>query len=328
MSAQKQKVLLFSTIRTTFIEDDLHMLERICDVKWICSSGFLTIGKIKYAMLFRKVGIAWFASVYSGVVVFIARLLGKESIIIIGGADVVTNSHLGYGLLLARWKRPILRYAVRNATKVLPTSEYLKETTQALCGYEGENIEVCFPGLDHKFWHPNKKRENVVLSVAHCDTSDRISIKGVDLVLKVAEKMREVRFRIIGVTPEVVSRITATVPENVQFQSPVGRNQLLKEYQKAIVYLQLSRVESFGIATAESMLCGCIPVVSDAGGLPETVGNNGHVVPSEDVNAAVNALNAILQGESGLSGKTCRKWVASRFSMQDREERFTDMLLG
>ena len=125
MSNGRPKVLLFSTIRMTFVEDDLQLLQRIANVKWICSKGFLAIVKLKWAMLFRKVGIAWFASVYSGVMVFFSRLFRKESVIIIGGADVISDSRLGYGLLLSGWKRPIVRYAIRNATKVLPTSYYL-----------------------------------------------------------------------------------------------------------------------------------------------------------------------------------------------------------
>jgi glycosyltransferase involved in cell wall biosynthesis len=326
MSITRQKILLFSTIRTSFIEDDRRLLERIGDVKWIRSRGILAIGRLKLAMGFRKVGIAWFASSYSAVMVFFARLFRKKSVIIIGGADVISDPGLGYGLMLSAWKRPFVRYAIRNATNVLPTSHYLKEAAQQLC--ESANLEVCPPGLDHQFWKPDENRENAVLTVAHCDTTQRISIKGIDLVLEVAEQMREFSFRIVGVTPSILSELNASVPGNVQIVAPLERDQLLPEYQQASVYLQLSRIESCGIATAEAMLCGCIPVVSDTGGLPETVGSTGSIVPSEDVRAAVTAVQTVLQGDSNLSGETCRQWAASRFSIQQREERFRELLLG
>jgi glycosyltransferase involved in cell wall biosynthesis len=140
--------------------------------------------------------------------------------------------------------------------------------------------------------------------------------------------MREFSFRIVGVTPSILSELNASVPGNVQIVAPLERDQLLPEYQQASVYLQLSRIESCGIATAEAMLCGCIPVVSDTGGLPETVGSTGSIVPSEDVRAAVTAVQTVLQGDSNLSGETCRQWAASRFSIQQREERFRELLLG
>ena len=68
-----------------------------------------------------------FWSLVGNVGVFFSKLFRKESVIIIGGADVISDSRLGYGLLLSGWKRPIVRYAIRNATKVLPTSYYLKD---------------------------------------------------------------------------------------------------------------------------------------------------------------------------------------------------------
>ena len=328
MSNGRPKVLLFSTIRMTFVEDDLQLLQRIANVKWVCSKGFLAIVKLKWAMLFRKVGIAWFASVYSGVMVFFSRLFRKESVIIIGGADVISDSRLGYGLLLSGWKRPIVRYAIRNATKVLPTSYYLKEAALQLCDYKGANLQVCFPGLDSQFWSLGRSRDDHVLSVAYCDTIDRISVKGIDLVLETARQMGEVSFRIVGVTPEVLSQVTVSIPENVQIRPPLERDTLLGEYQQAAIYLQLSRVESFGIATAEAMLCGCIPVVSDVGGLPETVGNVGCIVPREDVTATGSAVHNILRGKTNFSEETCRQWAASRFSVQQREKTFRDLLLG
>ena len=314
-------------MRTTFIEDDLRLLQQIANVKWVRSKGFLAIGKLIWGMMFRKVGIAWFASVYSGVMVFFSRLFRNESVIIIGGADVISDSRLGYGLLLSGWKRPIVRYAIRNATKVLPTSHYLKKAALELCDYKGKNLTVCFPGLDSQFWSSGQSRDNLVLSVAYCDTIDRISVKGVDLVLETARQMPEVSFRVVGVAPEVLSQITFSIPENVQIRPPLERGILLGEYQQASVYMQLSRVESLGIATAEAMLCGCIPVVSNVGGLPETLGNAGSIVPQEDVTAAVAAVHNILRGESDFNEKACRHWAASRFSIKQREETFRELLL-
>ena len=91
MTGYRPKVLLFSTLKKSFIEDDVRLLEEFSDVKWICAHGLFTAARIMWSMLFSNVGIAWFASVYSAFLVFTAHFLRKTSIIIVGGAELITD---------------------------------------------------------------------------------------------------------------------------------------------------------------------------------------------------------------------------------------------
>ena len=44
MPSPNPKVLLFSTEKQSFIEDDVRLLEEFSDVKWICAHGlFLSL---------------------------------------------------------------------------------------------------------------------------------------------------------------------------------------------------------------------------------------------------------------------------------------------
>jgi glycosyltransferase involved in cell wall biosynthesis len=53
--------------------------------------------------------------------------------------------------------------------------------------------------------------------------------------------------------------------------------------------------EGFGLPAGEAMACG-VPVVStDGGALPEVVGDAGVIVPAKNVEALVNAIDALLQ---------------------------------
>lgn len=105
MTNHHPKILLFSTLKQSFIEDDVTMLKAFSDVKWLCAHGLFTAVRIKWSMLFCDIGIAWFASVYSAILVFTARFMRKTSIIIVGGAtssqnqisDTVFSFHLGSG---------------------------------------------------------------------------------------------------------------------------------------------------------------------------------------------------------------------------------------
>lgn len=51
--------------------------------------------------------------------------------------------------------------------------------------------------------------------------------------------------------------------------------------------------EPFGNVALEGMACGCIPIVSDGGGLPEAVGDAGLVFKRGDVDAMVNSIQMI-----------------------------------
>jgi glycosyltransferase involved in cell wall biosynthesis len=48
--------------------------------------------------------------------------------------------------------------------------------------------------------------------------------------------------------------------------------------------------EPFGIVALEGMACGCIPIVSEVGGLPEAVGNAGLTFKRADVNGLANVM--------------------------------------
>jgi glycosyltransferase involved in cell wall biosynthesis len=318
MTSPNPKVLLFSTQKQSFIEDDVRLLEEFSDVKWICAHGLFTAVRIKWSMLFSDVGIAWFASVYSAILVFTARFLRKTSIIIVGGADLITDSHLGYGLLLSPWKRPFIRYALRRATHVLPTSEHLRRAALEVGEYEGDNLSTVPPGLDSNFWQPGDQKENIILTVARCTTKDRILIKGIDLLFQVAEEMSDISFQILGVEENLLSRNDFVVPKNVIVSPSMSQEKLLNYYQRSAVYCQLSRVESFGIATAEAMLCGCVPVVTDVGGLPEVIGDSGLLVSPDKPETFASTLREALASSASM-GKNARERIVSNFPLQNRQ---------
>ena len=81
-------------------------------------------------------------------------------------------------------------------------------------------------------------------------------------------------------------------------------------------------------ATAEAMLCGCIPVVTDVGGLSETISDTGHTVLPENVGAASEAIQKALKEANSPSGEKCRKRAAQKFTMNHRKESFKAMVFS
>lgn len=54
--------------------------------------------------------------------------------------------------------------------------------------------------------------------------------------------------------------------------------------------------EPYGNVVLEGMACGCIPVTSNGGGMPEAVGNAGFIFKRNDPEDMVNTLRSILNG--------------------------------
>lgn len=56
--------------------------------------------------------------------------------------------------------------------------------------------------------------------------------------------------------------------------------------------------EPFGIVALEGMACGCIPIVSNTGGLPEAVGQAGITFSGGDANALTHAMHKLLNNHN------------------------------
>lgn len=113
------------------------------------------------------------------------------------------------------------------------------------------------------------------------------------------------------------------LPGNVECTGYLDGQSLLEWYQRAKVYCQLSRYESFGVALAEAMSCCCVPVVTREGALPEVVGDTGFYVPYGDVKATASAIREALQSDKG---RLARQRVIEKFSVVEREKKLLGLI--
>lgn len=318
---RRKRILFFSTFTTPFIEIDRQILQEIAAVRSVTAKGLWAIGKLKWLSLSSDILVVWFASTYSALLVFLGRVLRKKSIVIVGGADVNVDREMGYGMLTSLWKRDIVRYTLRHATHVLPVSKHLQERTRVIGDYDGGNINLVSPGLDPNLWLPGEKKEPVILTVATCPTEKRVRIKGVDLLIEAADLLPEVEFTIIGVETE----LRESLPSNVTILPPVKEEKLLGYYQRAKVYCQPSRIESFSFALAQGMLCECVPVGTNVGGIPEVIGQTGYLVPPENSEALASALKEALDS-TAEKGSGARRHIQTNFSLEKRREKLERLI--
>jgi glycosyltransferase involved in cell wall biosynthesis len=321
--SSQSHILFVSTVRTPFVNGDLDLLSKNHRVSVRIGSGVRQTVEVILGVFHSTSVFCWFASVYAALAVLTAALLGKKSVIVVGGVDMAKEPEYDYGLWLSRWRSALVRAAVKRAYRVLVVDESLKDEVLQRVRYAGANIEVLPTGYDSEFWQPSEAKQPIVLTVASVHTEGRFKIKGIDLLFETARKLPDVRFELVGVDTQV-SR-TYSIPPNVGLHPVLDQSSLVKQYQRARVYCQPSRREGLSNTLCEAMLCACIPVATDVGGSARAVGENGIIVrpgnPDELADGIKRALS--MPGKVGLDA---RERIIARYPKLRREERLTELM--
>jgi glycosyltransferase involved in cell wall biosynthesis len=260
---------------------------------------------------------AWFGS--SAPVLLVAAALRRPATVVAGGSDVVYVPEIDYGLDprdRARYALHLLGY--RAARSILLFSEHSRQEFVRLPGMAALDARLSYLGVDTERFTPGPARGDHVLTVSY--VSDKLlRRKGVYTLIEAARLTPEIEYRIAGmVSDEGAARaLVAASPPNVRFlgyQTPAG---LVAEMQAAKVYAQLSYHEGFGVAVAEAMACGCVPVTTDRGSLPEVAGARqgiGYCVPVEDPAAAAAAFRAAVADPDPARGARAREHIRASFA--------------
>jgi glycosyltransferase involved in cell wall biosynthesis len=267
------------------------------------------------------VSFSWFASGHSFLSVLISRLLRRKSAVVAGGYDVAFEPDIAYGQFTqGRIKSMYSRYALSNSDLVLAVSSFTK--SEVLLQSKPSRIEVVYNAVDVDRFHPAGEKDDLVMTVAS-GWKDVVRIKGLDSFVDAAMLSPEYRFLIVGLSEDDKIALRRRAPENLELIGSVPRQQLIKFYQRARVYCQLSFRESFGVALVEAMACGCVPVVTARGALPEVVGDCGFFVPYGDSRAAAKAIDQAQESNNGL---LARERVKTKFSLKSREEKLVSLI--
>jgi glycosyltransferase involved in cell wall biosynthesis len=315
---RRKKILFTSSLTSTFIQEDIRLLQKHYDVTPLTTIGPVAFFSILTRIRSHDITFTWFASVYAFIVVFLGRLFGKNGIIVAGGADAAKLPEIPYGIWVSPWKTPLVRYAVRHAWRVLTVDPSLKTALAGLAGYDGNNIATVPTGFDPEKWRPGGAKERFVLTVAGCEFRWRVQVKGIDVLLEVARSCPDLHFVVVGIHEQVMQEMRTAIPPNVELIPFIAQNALLDYYQRAAVYCQPSITEGLPNSLCEAMLCECVPVGSNVGGIPTAIAGIGHVVPYGDVPAFARAIRLALDAPAG-TGIRAREHIARTFTVDRRE---------
>ena len=303
---------------SSFVRRDCEILSRHFRVEKIMYRRPFDIVKIAASIWRSEISFSWFASGHSFIAVLISKLLGKKSVVVAGGYDVAYAPEIGYGQYTQGWQKRIYAdNALKHADLVLAVSEFTK--AEALSHVKPNRIEVIYNAVDTNKFRPAEAKENIVLTVAS-GKINLIKLKGLDTFVKAALLIPDARFIILGLPDSDIRTLESIrASNNVELHGYLGQEELIANYQKAKVYCQLSYRESFGVALAEAMACGCIPVVTEKAALPEVVGDAGFYVPYGDPESTAKAIRLALRSDKG-EGEKARDRVERYFEISKREE--------
>lgn len=144
--------------------------------------------------------------------------------------------------------------------------------------------QLGYLGVDTGFFQPGPKALSPSAVTVGQINAPSIIRKGIDTAIRAAALVRQsipdFTLRVIGpVAPDGQAWLdeerARTGMPGVEILGEQDREAKRRWLAEAWVYLQASRYEGFGMAVAEAMACGTVPVVTPAGSLPEVVGDAG-----------------------------------------------------
>lgn len=317
----KKRILFLYKQDRSFVHMDYELLAKNYDVIKYRYTGLGSLpGLINN---FRKVDIifSWFASYHSFFPAFLSK---KPLVVVTGGYDVACEKEIGYGLMLSPIWRRMVRYILKSASAIISVSEFNRSEVKRGCGLDSIMIYNCVDS--DKFKPAGKEDKNLVLTVGAVTLENWVR-KGISNFVDVAELFNDgTKFYAVGrINADAVNLVKNAVrrSDNIDFTGFVSDDELLKLYQKAKVYCQLSYYESFGVSPAEAMLCGCIPIVTDRSALPEVVGELGYKKHYHDTEGIVASIK---EAQKKKSSKVFRDRIVKTFSLEKREKQLCKVM--
>ncbi len=333
MGSVKKKVLFCHTGFSTFVKTDFDLLSENYEVipyhYKLGNSKMMKIASIFSSFFFALIWVwrvevvyVWFGGYHGFFPVIFAKLLGKKSIVIVGGYDASYVPSVKYGIF---YHSGYLLWCVKRiynwATWICPVDEslvksinYYADPTGA--GYktgllnhldiDEKKIKVIHLGFDNEDTIEllTDVRKNVILSIAYVNVPETFNEKGFHHVIALAEIMKDTAFWIGTFTPEMMSKFINTVPTNVRLLPADDYSAIKQYYGQAKIIFHPSLTEGFCAVIAEGMLYGCVAVGSNVGGIKRSLGDVGFLIERQEMGEIQNAVQNALKQTNDLSSKS------------------------
>lgn len=350
---KRKKIFFCHTGLASFVQTDIEILSAHYDLEiyhyklsrsllgkmWnILTSFFYSI----YWVWRVDVVFVWFGGYHGFFPVLYAKLFGKKSIVVVGGYDASYVPSIGYGVF---YQKGLLLWCVKRiyqwCTWICPVDESLVKSKNYYAGPENngypngilswlkinENKFKTIPtGYNsNEFYNDGLGRSSLVLSVGVVNDDQTFKRKGFNLIFKLADKLPDYNFVLVGISPKYIMKLEQNKPQNIKLLGLMDQSELVRLYSEATIYLQLSLCEGLPNTLCEAMLCECIPIGSNVNGIPKAIGDTGLILNNLNVNDLKSLLVNVLGSET-LNGQQCRERIRHLYTISQREKLLLSIL--
>ncbi|MCP4427757.1 MAG: glycosyltransferase family 4 protein [Chloroflexi bacterium] len=226
---------------------------------------------------------------------------------------------------LSRYKQRINTQLFQGAARILPWSNWVRDSLINDYGVASSRIEVVPPGVDTEKWHPQRKPHDGPLRVLFIGGD--FYRKGGEYLLAAAQLLPPGLVEFVLVTRSSVPEgANMTTYGNMQPNSP----ELIALSQSCDAFVLPTKAEAFGIAAVEATALG-LPVIGTAvGGLTDIVadGETGFLIPPSDAPALASRLRRLAE-DSDLRrrfGRAARERAKNHFDARKNAARVVAIL--
>jgi glycosyltransferase involved in cell wall biosynthesis len=335
VGAKKKSILFVYTSLSTFVNNDLsilsstHVVEKyhFAPVKGIAKNSLQIFKQLIFLLIFGwkfDLFYCWFADYHSYLPVLFAKIFRKKSVVVIGGYDVCRIRKLKYGAFCTPFRGWFCRSSMRMASCILPVSGHVDRKAKAIAPLTKRKMIyncVTFDGPEVN----TPFKTDTILTVGLINNERTFFLKGIDTFIETARILPELKFEIVGINKSRLAHKLGNLPVNLTLYDKVKPEELKDFYQKAKIYCQFSRSESFGVSIAEAMIFGAFPIVTREGGMPEVIGTVGSIIERDPQLIAGIIRDRILK-EGDPDKNAIRKQVTDLFSYQKRTESLLNLI--
>jgi glycosyltransferase involved in cell wall biosynthesis len=314
------RILYVHSRKASFVAIDRDILAERFEIEDLYQPGrWPNLVKVIGGVLRADLVFGWFASWHTFFPITLARLLRKPSVLIVGGFDTANMPDIGYGYQQGGLRRWASRWVMRRAGRLITNSSYSLAEIERNTPIPPSRVTVVHHGVPDRFGEPAGQKERMALTVGAIDHGTLVQ-KGQLPFVQAAGELPDVRFVFAGKwLDDAIERLRAEAPANVEFTGWLSDDDLLAAYRRAAVYVQASRHEGFGLAVAEAMLAGCVPVVVDATAMPEVVGDAGVLIGSQRPDEVADGVRrALAMGPE--ANRAARERILTTFPMSSRRD--------
>jgi|UniRef100_UPI0040481E20 glycosyltransferase involved in cell wall biosynthesis len=319
-------MILYSfPVRTAFIDRDLEMIRPVAQI--VPLEFTQTPWKLPLYLVLQFFQLLWhlpktsqylcfFGGYHTVLPVIFGRVFGKKCTIQAGGTDCINMPEIGYGNFRKNPLAWATAYSFTHCSLILPVAEALvsqhytydhrispKQGLLQLIPGLKTPIQVIPNGFDTDFWQDlelERVKHSFISVATSTSTPTRARVKGYDLIEQLAANNSEWSFTLVG-----DSNYHPQSP-NIQVLGKETPASLVQLYNRHEFYLQLSSSEGFPNALGEAMACGCVPIGSAVGAIPEIIGITGLLLKRKELGTLQQLIQDWMNGKTQLTSPRAR----------------------